>query len=81
MAIQLEKVQDVIVACCILHNIAIVERDPEARPVPDQFENVHDVVINDEPDEPDQQQHNETNTIRYNLVNNYFAGLAAQEYA
>lgn len=77
MGIQVEKVQDVIVACCILHNIAVVERDPEARPVPHEFESVHDTINR----QPEQEQLNDRgiNNIRHYLVNNYFAELAQQQ--
>ncbi|KAJ8710652.1 hypothetical protein PYW08_009167 [Mythimna loreyi] len=67
--LSVSRVQAVIVACAVLHNIAIDMRD-------DHFEVIHPV---DEPDEHVVSQSRVENvgdtTVRSNLINDYFASL------
>lgn len=78
MAIRIQTVQDVIVATCILHNVAIVERDPQPREVAtDRFNELHEVF--DAGGEATADHDNGRETIRQQLLLNYFGPLAERE--
>lgn len=70
LRIELDRVPTFIVACAVLHNIAIDFYEPE--PDSDSDDSEEDSDEEDQPPQPSPQQNQTGNRVRQNIVNAYF---------